>query len=83
MAKQIFAVTFDDFKRRAESKNPDMEIKALCTAYTGSEEFESYWNLYNSEGAGDNLHLSMEVEPPNLGTFFLVKTKQKEVAAHG
>ena len=73
----MFAVTFDDFKRRAERKNPNMEIKALCTAYTGSPDFEAYWNVLDS-GANPKLHLNMEVDPPNLGTFFIVTEKKVE-----
>lgn len=72
----MFAITFDDFKRRAERKNPDMEIKKLCTAYTNTPDFEAYWSVLDS-GVNDKLHLHMEADPPNLGTFFIVAKKKE------
>lgn len=73
----MFAVTFDDFKRRVERKNPNMEIKALCTAYMDTPDWNAYWNVLES-GANDKLHIHMEVDPPNLGTFFIVTEKKTE-----
>ena len=73
----MFAVTFDTFKRRAERENPNIEIKALCTSYTSSPDFQAYWSVFES-GVNEKLHLNMEVDPPNLGTFFIVSEKKKE-----
>lgn len=73
----MFAGTFDSFKRRAEKKNPDMEIKKLCTTYTTSEDFQAYWNVLES-GVNDKLHICIEEEAPSVATFFIV-TKKKEV----
>lgn len=75
----MFAVTFDDFKRRAERKNPNMCVKKLCTAYTLTPDFEAYWRVFDS-GANDKLHLHMEEDPPNLGTFYIVTERKKHDA---
>ena len=73
----MFAPTFDSFKRRAEQKNPDMEIKKLCTAYTSSEDFAAYYAVFDS-GANDKLHVTFEEDAPSVATFYIV-TKKKEL----
>lgn len=73
----MFAPTFDKFKRSAESINPDMLVKKLCTAYTSSEDFAAYYAVYES-GVNDKLHITFEVDAPGIATFYIVTKKQKE-----
>lgn len=74
----MFTITFDSFKRRVEKTNPAMEVKKLCTAFTGTEDFNAYWSVFES-GVNPKLHIHMEESPADLATFYIL-TQRKEKA---
>ena len=74
----MFAVGFDDFKRRVERNNPELEVRKLCTAFTNTPDFAAYWAVHES-GVNPALHINTENDPSNLATFFIVLNGGKPV----
>ena len=74
----MFAVGFDDFKRRVERNNPELEVRKLCTAFTNTPDFAAYWSVHES-GVNPALHIHMEEQPPNLATYFILLGEGKPI----
>lgn len=73
----MFAATFDTFKRRVESKNPNLEVKKLCTVYTNSEDYAAYIAVFLDDEANDKLHVTYEELMPTVATFYIIREKEK------
>jgi hypothetical protein len=42
----MYHMTFDDFKRRLEKKNPGVQLKVLKTTIVGTPDWDAYLGIY-------------------------------------
>lgn len=78
MKNDIFSLKFDDLRRRmlAHPTAPK-NLHKLVSAYTGTEEYISYMNLYTQP---DNETVELFVEPEsNLHTFYTIREIKEKV----
>lgn len=67
----MFAVRFDDLKRKMAQASPPVKLKKLITTNTGMPEHETYLNLFLMP---ENETIHIEVEDDNRTyTFFTIE----------
>lgn len=71
----MFAIAFDDLRRRVAKKN--VELRPLATCSMGTDEWELYWKLYNAE----NSVIDVKVEDDNRTYTFYTIHKHHAVNA--
>jgi hypothetical protein len=75
----MFAVKFDDFKRKVAKLDPPVELHKLTTCFVNTPEWNSYYSLWNAE-TNTEIHLEIE-DDERTYTFFTInptkKTKEK------
>lgn len=70
----MYALSFDDLKRKLARAEKPVELRALSTCTLGTAEWETYWRLANLPG---NV-IDVMVEPDHRTyTFYTIHPKDK------
>lgn len=73
----MFAISFDDFKRKMLAKEKPVYLKKIITVMPGTDDYETYMNLYVAP-ENQTVYCHFEDDLKTV-TFFTIVTDQTQI----
>jgi len=78
----MYAMRFDDLRRKMLTKSPPVELRKLTTAIQNTPDYDTYMGLFLMP-ENEAIHVTVEADDKTYTFYTIHKIEQKEEVHHG